>query len=312
MKNPIRAVLFWSFVFVGLNLGAAYTTICNSYDVAEKDTSEEGPDKQTLFIETKNNMQLVDGLKSSINVEDVLIVKAEMPSVIENYEEPIIEEVVIESISMRGAHGKVSTEPVVLQMSAIDEVNQTEFDIPKWDIHERINTINILWEFLVNQQGVSEHIASAIIGSICCEGDFGQIEGTNKQLQSIEEARRVLGDGDQGYGLSQWTFGSRQKTLLQYYELAYEQYPDDWEKVRIIAECCMLLEEIKAYEVFNDITANSVSIEEAVGRLSKHYFKYEGYGADWSGYKLNAGKSNGRSRYNYAMSVYGYFTDVYE
>lgn len=306
MENPIRAVLATLGMCLLVVLWCSYeiyAIVADGYQT--NSTCEDGASNLVCIIDDEF-MAVAFG--SVITLDDII---ARLPAV-EDYEELDVEteEVTIESISMKVDTGRINTEPVMLEMAAIEEVNQTDYDIPEWDIHERINTINILWEFLVNQQELPETNASAIIGSICCEGDFGQKEGSKKQLQNIEEARRVLGNGNDGYGLVQWTYGSRQKTLLQYYELAYEQYPDDWEKTRIIAECCMLIEELKAYEVFEDIM-QEIPIEEAVGRLSKNYFMYDGYWRDWSGYSLKSGKSNGRSRYNYAVSIHGYFTDVY-
>lgn len=311
MENSIRAVLVSGYLVVvtslALSLGALH--LSSNYTICVvNNTAEVGAAIEHEYIGVKDKEEILTALFDDTysNYEYLL-------AAVEDYEKPEVnevetDEIIIESVSMKSHGVWVDTEPVVLEMTAIDEVQNTTYDIPKWDIHERIDSINILWEFLVNQQGVSEKNASAIIGSICCEGDFGQKENRKKSIGSIQEARKLLGSGESGYGVVQWTYSARQKALLEYYELAYEQYPDDWDKTRIVAECCMLLEELKIYEVFDDLSDNSMSIEEAVGRLSKEYFKYEDYWKDWSGYSLVPGNSNGRARYNYAMSIYGYFT----
>ena len=310
MKNPIRAVLLSCGILIGINLiGLSYSMLPNDINGNYgKGTSESGNVAVMELINTVSKEEALYNLEESSGVD---MNSFDVATVIEDYEEPETEEVTIESITMKGVSGKVDTEPVVLELVALNEVSQIDYEIPEWDIHARINTINILWEFLVNQQGVSEKNAAAIIGSICCEGDFGQVQKSKKTITSIEEARKTLGKGGKGYGIVQWTYKTRQKSLLEYYELAYEQYPDDWETTQIIAECSMLLEELKAYEIFDDLSVDT-TIEDAVAHLSKEYFKYENYWKDWSGYKLKSGNSNGQVRYNYATSIYGYFTDIYE
>lgn len=319
MRHPIRAVIIANIIIVAINIAGTCRLVYQS-KVNDKQLMVECNmasainivgNKGSKILETKvaeNELDLC-----SANVDSVVTDSDGFIITYDTVREPDMEEsIVIESVSMKGVHGgRVNTDPVEIKVLQLAEVSEQEYEVPEWDFKERINTIQILWDFLVNQQNVSEKNASAIIGSICCEGDFGQQEGSNNSLSNIDEARRVLGNGDSGYGLVQWTWGTRQSTLLKYYEMANEQYPDNWEQARMIAECCMLLEELKVYEVFEDIYKDT-TIEDALGRLSRTYFKYVEYEKDWnSKNQLISNNGQGKLRLNYANSIYGYFTDIY-
>ena len=170
----------------------------------------------------------------------------------------------------------------------------------------------MLWNFLVEQQGIPETNAAGLLGNIYEEGEFAEQQGTDLYISNIEQARTLLGSGKVGYGCAQWTYSARQNSLLEYYELAYKLYPDDWDKVRIIAECCMLLEECKAYGVFNDIYSPT-SIEDATGRVAMKYETYSGCESQWSkingSYKVATQSGTGYKRLCYAYDIYKYFTE---
>ena len=320
MRHPIRAVLIVNALLLTVNIAGTCRLAYQSKVNEEQAMIEQNMESTLNIMSVKTRETMLEELKEELPIDEYLS-NAQFDSLnqdafvvaYDDISEGAIEEtIVIESISMRGAHGgRINTDPVEIKVMQLAEISEQDFEVPEWDFKERINTIQILWDFLVNQQGVSEMNASAIIGSICCEGDFGQKEGSKKCLESITEARSVLGNGEEGYGLVQWTYGSRQATLLKYYEMANEQYPDNWEQARMVAECCMLLEELKAYEIFDDIYTDT-TIEDALGRLSRNYFKYENYYEDWnSDNVLVSNTGGGKSRLNYATSIYGYFTDIY-
>lgn len=214
----------------------------------------------------------------------------------------------IGSVAYVNNHGElIETSPVEFNLSSFELT--TEY-YPEWDYKERMDTINLLWDFLVNQQGMSPMNASAVIANICFEGKFGQAQGTDKTITDMQMAENVLGRGTKGYGLAQWTHGVRQDALLDYYVLANEQFPDDWEMTIKVAECCMLYEELKAYSIFSDIHVDT-TLEDACGRVCLRYEAYENSSDQWKKvngrYTLISNQGSGCKRLEYAENIYAYF-----
>lgn len=219
----------------------------------------------------------------------------------------------IDGISMKTNSGvHIVTDTISVDADTLLELFYTNDNSPMWDDENKINTLRVLWNFLVEQQGIPETNAAGLLGNIYEEGEFAEQQGTDLYISNIEQARTLLGSGKVGYGCAQWTYSARQDSLLEYYELAYKLYPDDWDKVRIIAECCMLLEECKAYGVFNDIYSPT-SIEDATGRVAMKYETYSGCENQWSktngSYKVATQSGTGYKRLCYAYDIYKYFTE---
>lgn len=219
----------------------------------------------------------------------------------------------IDGISMKTNSGvHIVTDTISVDADTLLELFYTNDNPPMWDDENKINTLRVLWNFLVEQQGIPETNAAGLLGNIYEEGEFAEQQGTDLYISNIEQARTLLGSGKVGYGCAQWTYSARQNSLLEYYELAYKLYPDDWDKVRIIAECCMLLEECKAYGVFNDIYSPT-SIEDATGRVAMKYETYSGCESQWSkingSYKVATQSGTGYKRLCYAYDIYKYFTE---
>lgn len=219
----------------------------------------------------------------------------------------------IDGISMETNSGvHIITDTISVDADTLLELFYTNDNSPMWDDENKINTLRVLWNFLVEQQGIPETNAAGLLGNIYEEGEFAEQQGTDLYISNIEQARTLLGSGKVGYGCAQWTYSARQNSLLEYYELAYKLYPDDWDKVRIIAECCMLLEECKAYGVFNDIYSPT-SIEDATGRVAMKYETYSGCENQWSktndSYKVTTQSGTGYKRLCYAYDIYKYFTE---
>lgn len=219
----------------------------------------------------------------------------------------------IDGVSMKTDSGvHIVTDTISVDADTLLELFYTNDNSPMWDDENKINTLRVLWNFLVEQQGVPETNAAGLLGNIYEEGEFAEQQGTDLYISNIEQARTLLGSGKVGYGCAQWTYSARQNSLLEYYELAYKLYPDDWDKVRIIAECCMLLEECKAYGVFNDIYSPT-SIEDATGRVAMKYETYSGCESQWSkingSYKVATQSGTGYKRLCYAYDIYKYFTE---
>lgn len=219
----------------------------------------------------------------------------------------------IDGVSMKTNSGvHIVTDTISVDADTLLELFYTNDNSPMWDDENKINTLRVLWNFLVEQQGIPETNAAGLLGNIYEEGEFAEQQGTDLYISNIEQARTLLGSGKVGYGCAQWTYSARQDSLLEYYELAYKLYPDDWDKVRIIAECCMLLEECKAYGVFNDIYSPT-SIEDATGRVAMKYETYSGCESQWSkingSYKVATQSGTGYKRLCYAYDIYKYFTE---
>lgn len=219
----------------------------------------------------------------------------------------------IDGVSMKTNSGvHIVTDTISVDADTLLELFYTNDDSPMWDDENKINTLRVLWNFLVEQQGIPETNAAGLLGNIYEEGEFAEQQGTDLYISNIEQARTLLGSGKVGYGCAQWTYSARQNSLLEYYELAYKLYPDDWDKVRIIAECCMLLEECKAYGVFDDIYSPT-SIEDATGRVAMKYETYSGCESQWSkingSYKVATQSGTGYKRLCYAYDIYKYFTE---
>lgn len=219
----------------------------------------------------------------------------------------------IDGISMETNSGvHIITDTISVDADTLLELFYTNDNSPMWDDENKINTLRVLWNFLVEQQGIPETNAAGLLGNIYEEGEFAEQQGTNLYISNIEQARTLLGSGKVGYGCAQWTYSARQNSLLEYYELAYKLYPDDWDKVCIIAECCMLLEECKAYGVFNDIYSPT-SIEDATGRVAMKYETYSGCENQWvkanGSYKVATQSGTGYKRLCYAYDIYKYFTE---
>lgn len=221
--------------------------------------------------------------------------------------------VIVDGISMKtNSDTHIITDTISVDVDSLIDLYYTNDNSPVWDDKNKINTLRVLWNFLVEQQGIPETNAAGLLGNIYEEGEFAEQQGTDLYISNIEQARTLLGSGKVGYGCAQWTYSARQKSLLEYYELAYKLYPDDWDKVRIIAECCMLLEECKAYNVFNDIYSPT-SIEDATGRVAMKYETYNGCENQWSktngSYNVTAQSGTGYKRLCYAYDIYKYFTE---
>lgn len=301
MKNAIRAVL--CLLCTAVSAIATYSTLSlTSYaaNMGDNVTTDNEVHSNTVYG------YVVD----SVTVEQV---NCELLGSAANREIPVYtlsnNTVVVGSVELRVGGRYISTEPVSVNADRLMSVYNDEYEAQDWDTKDKIKIINTLWDFLVEQNGVNEYVAAAIIGATMDEGRFAEEQGTYKKFDDIEQARKVLGAGIRGYGVAQWTYKTRQVGLLNYYELANELYPDDWEKACIVAECCMLLREIEAYGVFDSLYENT-TIEDAVGRMCLKYEVYEGVYEQWSsegGYHLISRKGSGIGRLVYSENIYSYF-----
>lgn len=265
---------------------------------------------QSIQSEMQNAMDLSMDLREDIcSYKGVEVERKVVPFT--GSEEPV--GAVIESISIHNNHNKyVPTSEITIYIEPLLELFNEKDENPEWDTKDKIDTLQVLWEFLVKQQGIPPENVAGILGNIYAEGHFAEQQGTGLYIANIEQARMLLGSGKVGYGCAQWTYHERQDSLLDYYELAYELFPNDWDAVRITAECCMLLEECKAYGVFEDIYT-ATTLEDAVGRVAVVYESYDGCKSQWSKsdglYRLMDNSGSGAKRLCYANSIYNYFAE---
>ena len=207
---------------------------------------------------------------------------------------------------------KYLTDAVNVNIMRLMQVYKADYQAEPWDTKKKLNTINLVWEFLVNQNNVDPTIAAAVLGSIVYEGEVGMQQGTYHVFTGIQDARNKLTapTTDIGYGLVQWTSKGRRQWLLQFYEKVNEDLNYDWETISVVAECCALLEEIKKYNLYEDLTME-YDIEDATGIFACEFEIYDGYKTDWSEsnghYTLRSGADSGLKRYKYALSIYDHF-----
>lgn len=308
--NMIRAVMYMCVAVLILNIvNIAHMSIKTQQDKLL--ATEEGI--QCVLIPEYSIMQ------TSVVMDEIKVQATRSANVAtiecNNLERSMLSNplVIVDGISMKtNSDTRITTDTILVDVDSLIDLYYTNDNSPVWDDKNKINTLRVLWNFLVEQQGIPETNAAGLLGNIYEEGEFAEQQGTDLYISNIEQARTLLGSGKVGYGCAQWTYSARQKSLLEYYELAYKLYPDDWDKVRIIAECCMLLEECKAYNVFNDIYIPT-SIEDATGRVAMKYETYNGCENQWSktngSYNVTAQSGTGYKRLCYAYDIYKYFTE---
>ena len=309
MKNAIRAVMYVLVIVVSaVTTNGLLTHASNKPYENESDVVVEVED--TKIIASEYARDYVEVMQCSRNTVEA---QSKVSSV------PVIEVEVltldrelqtIPNISMRARGTYVNTDPVCVDAERLYDAYKAEYEIPGWDKYGKMNLITTLWDFLVEQQGVEEHNAAGIIGGVMCEGVVSQYEGSSTVFKDIDDARSCLGVGECGYGIAQWTYDKRQDALLKYYEMTNQIYAEDFEKAAVVAECCMLFEEIKAYGIFDDLYSPT-TIEDAVGRMSVTYEKYDGCYDQWSNasglYQLVSNSGSGKTRLAYAENIYKYF-----
>ena len=308
MKNPIRAVMAIYITISVVVVSCCIASLTSMNKVYASVVIEPIVGEPISVSSQSHAKSLSDSELLSTTFETSLQGSTEKLTALidENTDE------VVGSISMKVSYGTIETEPISLNSNAVMSAYREERSIPSWDYKEKISVIAALWEFLVGQQNVEEHMAASIIGTLMDEGVFGEEQGSHAICSSIEDARAKISNHDKGYGIVQWTYYTRQNALLQYYELANELYSDDWDRVCVVAECCMLLRELEAYQVFDDLHSYT-TIEDAVGRLCVLYEGYEGCYQQWSsgasGYSLVSNSGSGYDIYHYALHIYEYFSE---
>lgn len=211
-----------------------------------------------------------------------------------NYEVPINEVPHLKSGEiLEGEYITIDLDKVMLYVDA-------EYDDYDWDTKKRIRDIYILKEILVNQLGVSPTKAAAIIGNVCCEDSFAGLTNSVANLNDLEHAKSVLGNGNRGYGCVQWTASYRQKGLQDYYEVVNKDL--DWELTSVVAETAYIYNELCVSEILGDLSEDD-DLMHVTGIVGCVYEAYAKSSSEW--YKQDGRyKTNGCQRYTYAKNIY--------
>lgn len=232
---------------------------------------------------------------------------------------PIYSDIVIPSVSIEVCGGKVyDTEELICDPAGIAKnllYPDTGFS---YDPKHKNKEISVLWDFLVNENNVKPEIAASLIGNICCEGYFGQMQGTDYRFEGIQNVHNVIGYQGTGFGIVQWTSSFRKQSMIKYYNEVYELLKDyyDWETIMAIAESACLFSEVTGYGCIASCSNISTGdtyrdIMSYTGLIACRYESYEGCSNEWSNsgdlYVLNQSGGSGSERLKYAWSIYSYY-----
>lgn len=218
---------------------------------------------------------------------------------------------IINTVS-RTVGDRIDINGIHIDVESLMNAYEGDYEYPDWDYKKRINDIHLLWEFLVNQQGVNENIAAAVIGSICFEGKVGMEQSSYATFTNMNDVKVKLSAeaNNIGYGLVQWTYPKRRKFLLSNYEYVSSNYDFDWETTCVLAECCTLYSELIDYRLFNSLEED-VDLMHACGVIGNVYENYGDSSLDWQlvdgQYQLINSSGSGANRYVYSQNIIEYF-----
>lgn len=224
---------------------------------------------------------------------------------IPEYDDPIVTEpnlVVVENLLGDTCSGnEINLDLIYSQVRTYDYY-------PDWDYQHKINTLSTAYTFLTEGYGLSPEFASAILGNVACEGDFGTT--ARGKYTDIDVAYDHIGEG--AFGIVQWCNGNLKDDLRLYYDYFRDTYGDTYDDDVLIclAECSCLYYEIyeKGWiEKYNECT----DVEHLTGIFALYYEAYAGSGLQW-GFsnglcRCTAPGSNGGARLTYAKHVYEEF-----
>ena len=108
--------------------------------------------------------------------------------------------------------GKYNTK---IDVQSVREYLELE-DSVAWDDTGRINMVNTIYIYLVNEKELPKEFVAGILGNIMCEGNFGFIQGQYSGTKSMQQILNAL-DSSGGIGIIQWTHPALKKNLKGYY-----------------------------------------------------------------------------------------------
>lgn len=174
----------------------------------------------------------------------------------------------------------------------------------EWDNRECHNYVAVIKNFLIDQMGVTENIAFAIMGNSANEGGFGMEQKSYDIFDDLEQAVSKLRNSSvhRGYGIIQWTSMNRRNKLAKFYEEA-DKLGISFQEVMFVAELVFMYEEVQQYNLFSSYD-EQVGLEDACGRVAREYEGYTESKDEWKKkngeYTLVASKGSGYNRLKYA------------
>lgn len=207
--------------------------------------------------------------------------------------------------------GKYGT---TIDVQAVREYLELE-DSVDWDDTGRINMVNTIYNYLVNEKELPEEFVSGILGNIMCEGNFGFIQGQYSGTKSMQQILNAL-DSSGGIGIIQWTHPTLKKNLKGYYTDVIKKLGKEKLNVK-----CAVAELVCLYDIltrdglldkYNHLKGKGETLaHSACGLFAYEFERYYGYLNQWAKYngqyKCINTDSNGGKRLKYTLAIYKHF-----
>lgn len=207
--------------------------------------------------------------------------------------------------------GKYNTK---IDVQSVREYLELE-DIADWDDTGRINMVNTIYNYLVNEKELPKEFVAGILGNIMCEGNFGFIQGQYSGTKSMQQILNAL-DSSGGIGIIQWTHPALKKNLKGYYLDVIKKLGKEKLNVK-----CAVAELVCLYDIltrnglldkYNNLKGKGETLaHSACGLFAYEFERYYGYLSQWAKkdgyYKCIDTTSNGGKRLKYTLSIYKHF-----
>lgn len=207
--------------------------------------------------------------------------------------------------------GKYNTK---IDVQSVREYLELE-DIADWDDTGRINMVNTIYNYLVNEKELPKEFVAGILGNIMCEGNFGFIQGQYSGTKSMQQILNAL-DSSGGIGIIQWTHPALKKNLKGYYLDVIKKLGKEKLNVK-----CAVAELVCLYDIltrdglldkYNNLKGKGETLaHSACGLFAYEFERYYGYLNQWAKqdgyYKCIDTMSNGGKRLEYTLAIYKHF-----
>ena len=207
--------------------------------------------------------------------------------------------------------GKYNTK---IDVQAVREYLELE-DSVDWDDTDRINMVNTIYNYLVNEKELPNEFVAGILGNIMCEGNFGFIQGQYSGTKSMQQILNAL-DSSGGIGIIQWTHPALKKNLKGYYLDVIKKLGKEKLNVK-----CAVAELVCLYDIltrdglldkYNNLKGKGETLaHSACGLFAYEFERYYGYLNQWEKqdgyYKCINTTSNGGKRLKYTLVIYKHF-----
>lgn len=207
--------------------------------------------------------------------------------------------------------GKYGT---TIDVQAVRDYLELE-DSADWDDTGRVNMVNTIYNYLVNEKELPKEFVSGILGNIMCEGNFGFIQGQYSGTKSMQQILNAL-DSSGGIGIIQWTHPALKKNLKRYYLDVIKKLGKEKLNVK-----CAVAELVCLYDIltrdglldkYNNLKGKGETLaHSACGLFAYEFERYYGYLNQWEKqdgyYKCIDTTSNGGKRLKYTLAIYKHF-----